>query len=56
MHGAPRPGDVIVDVGCGTGSTALLLSRVEPGARIVGADPDEQVLAVARRKTGTRSA
>ncbi|PBC70248.1 ubiquinone/menaquinone biosynthesis C-methylase UbiE [Streptomyces sp. TLI_235] len=53
MHVAPRPGDVIVDVGCGTGSLALLLGRVEPQARIVGVDPDREVLAVARRKAAT---
>src|SRR4051795_4170334 len=50
MYVAPRPGEVIVDVGCGTGSLALLLGRVEPRARIVGVDPDPDVLAVARRK------
>jgi ubiquinone/menaquinone biosynthesis C-methylase UbiE len=52
-HVAPRPGDVIVDVGCGTGSLASLVSRVEPKARIIGVDPDPAVLAVARRKAGT---
>ncbi|MEV6974544.1 class I SAM-dependent methyltransferase [Kitasatospora sp. NPDC093806] len=51
MHVAPRPDEVIVDVGCGTGSTALLLQRVEPRARIIGVDPDPAVLAAARRKT-----
>ncbi|MFI9550723.1 class I SAM-dependent methyltransferase [Nonomuraea endophytica] len=50
MHAAPRPGDVIVDVGCGTGSLALLLNRVEPRARLIGVDPDPDVLAIARRK------
>ncbi|NUW33319.1 class I SAM-dependent methyltransferase [Nonomuraea sp. SMC257] len=50
MHVAPRPDDVIVDVGCGTGSLALLLARVEPRARIVGVDPDPEVLGAARRK------
>lgn len=50
MHAAPRPDDVIVDVGCGTGSLALLLHRVEPGARIIGVDPDGEMLAMARRK------
>src|SRR4029078_6370666 len=29
MYVAPRPGDLIADVGCGTGSLAVLLSRVE---------------------------
>lgn len=50
MHVAPQPEDVIVDVGCGTGSTSLLLSRIEPRARIIGVDPDPEVLAIARRK------
>ncbi|GAA3588225.1 hypothetical protein GCM10022419_083150 [Nonomuraea rosea] len=52
MHVAPRPDEVIVDVGCGTGSLALLLNRVEPRARIIGVDPDPDVLARARRKAG----
>jgi ubiquinone/menaquinone biosynthesis C-methylase UbiE len=50
-HVAPRPDDVVVDVGCGTGSLALRLRHVQPQARIVGVDPDPKVLAVARRKT-----
>ncbi|WP_219513162.1 class I SAM-dependent methyltransferase [Nonomuraea ceibae] len=49
---APRPGDTIVDVGCGTGTQALLLHRLEPQARIVGVDPDPDTLALARRKSG----
>jgi ubiquinone/menaquinone biosynthesis C-methylase UbiE len=50
MYVAPQPDDVIVDVGCGTGSLALLLSRVEPRAQIIGVDPDREALAVARQK------
>lgn len=53
---APRPEEVIVDVGCGTGSLALQLSRVEPRARVIGVDPDPEVLAVARRKAGDAGA
>ncbi len=56
MYVAPQPGQVIVDVGCGTGSLALLLNRVEPRARIVGLDPDPDVLAAARRKAGAAGA
>ena len=56
MYVAPRPGDVIADVGCGTGSLALLLSRVEPRADIVGLDPDPEVLGLARRKADAADA
>lgn len=50
MYVAPRPGDVIADVGCGTGSLVVLLGRVEPRAQIIGVDPDREILAVARDK------
>ncbi|BBZ20030.1 hypothetical protein MGAD_43650 [Mycolicibacterium gadium] len=50
MYVAPRPGDVIADVGCGTGSLAVLLGRVEPRVQIIGLDPDREVLALARGK------
>ncbi|MFF2040950.1 class I SAM-dependent methyltransferase [Kitasatospora sp. NPDC058170] len=56
MHVAPQPEDVIVDVGCGTGSLALLLHRIEPRARIIGVDPDPDMLARARRKAAATGA
>lgn len=49
-HLAPQPGDAILDVGCGTGSLALLTARAQPQATVVGLDPDPEVLAVARGK------
>ena len=47
---APRDGQAILDVGCGTGTLAILLKRRAPGARIVGLDPDPEVLARAEAK------
>ena len=47
---SPAPGDSILDVGCGTGSLAILLKKAQPEARIVGLDPDVQALAIAKRK------
>ncbi|MFI6517517.1 class I SAM-dependent methyltransferase [Spirillospora sp. NPDC050679] len=50
MHVSPGPDELVVDVGCGTGTTALMVSRAEPRARVVAIDPDKSVLAIARRK------
>lgn len=50
MHTALKAGDVVIDVGCGTGSLALLLHEIEPCARVIGVDPDPEVLAIARHK------
>lgn len=47
---APRDGDVILDVGCGTGSFAILLKQAAPGARVVGLDPDPHILRLAAAK------
>ena len=46
----PRVDDVIVDVGCGTGSLLVRLGQVAPSARLIGIDPDPAVLARARKK------
>ncbi|MCQ4364691.1 class I SAM-dependent methyltransferase [Mycobacterium gordonae] len=42
--------DVVVDVGCGTASLAIRIKQQQPGARVIGVDPDPQVLAIARAK------
>jgi ubiquinone/menaquinone biosynthesis C-methylase UbiE len=48
---APREGDVIADVGCGTGTQLVKIGRRAPGVTLIGIDPDPEVLARARRKT-----
>src|SRR5262245_58736481 len=48
---AVRAGDSVLDVGCGTGVLACAAAeRVVPGGHVVGIDPNEQMLAVARGK------
>lgn len=47
---APTPGETIVDVGCGTGSFAILLKQHCPAAKVIAIDPDPTVLRIARAK------
>ena len=47
---APGDGETILDVGCGTGTLAVLLKRSAPGVRVLGLDPDPQALALAAVK------
>lgn len=44
------PGHRVLDVGCGTGTLALMLAKDHPGLDVVGLDPDPKALARARRK------
>src|SRR5258707_7653038 len=47
---APRPGESVLDIGCGGGETALSLARaVAPDGTVVGVDLSAAVLAFARR-------
>src|SRR4051812_5461239 len=47
---APRPGENVLDIGCGGGDTALELARaVAPHGSVVGIDLSAAVLAFARR-------
>ena len=47
---ALRPGQRVLDLGCGTGGLALLIKRLHPHVDVVGLDPDPHALARARRK------
>jgi ubiquinone/menaquinone biosynthesis C-methylase UbiE len=42
--------DDVLDLGCGTGTLALWMKQRAPGARVVGLDGDERMLAKARAK------
>jgi SAM-dependent methyltransferase len=43
---APRPGETVLDLGCGTGNAALIAAR--RGARVTGVDPSPRLLGLAR--------
>jgi FkbM family methyltransferase len=47
---ALKAGDVLVDVGAGTGSLAIMAKTRAPGAQVIGIDPDPDALAIARKK------
>jgi ubiquinone/menaquinone biosynthesis C-methylase UbiE len=47
---ALRPGDRVLDIGCGTGTFATTLKQRYPGVEVTGLDPDPKALARARSK------
>src|SRR5438309_4395984 len=48
---ALRPGQRVLDVGCGTGTLATLIKQLYPDVEVVGLDPDPKALARARRNS-----
>ncbi|HEU5196651.1 MAG TPA: methyltransferase domain-containing protein [Methylomirabilota bacterium] len=45
-----RTGQRVLDVGCGTGTLAVLVKSLHPAVDVTGLDPDPRALARARRK------
>lgn len=51
---APKPGEHLLDIGCGCGATTLALAqRVGPTGAVTGADISAPMLAVARERAGS---
>lgn len=50
------PGMTVVDLGCGTGTLAIMVEQTEPAAHVIGVDVDEKILAIARAKIAAAGA
>src|SRR5439155_12376617 len=54
-HAALQPGQRVLEVGCGTGTLLMLITRAQPGLELTGLDPDARALARAKRKADAAS-
>ena len=51
-----QPGHRILDLGCGTGTLAIMAKQAEPAAEVAGLDADPDMLKVARYKSARLNA
>jgi ubiquinone/menaquinone biosynthesis C-methylase UbiE len=47
-----QPSHRVLDIGCGTGTLAVMIARAHPAIEVTGVDPDPRALARAVRKAG----
>jgi ubiquinone/menaquinone biosynthesis C-methylase UbiE len=47
-----KPDHSVLDIGCGTGTLAILIKKAHPTIAVTGLDPDPRALARAARKVG----
>lgn len=45
-----QAGQRVIDLGCGTGTLAIMIKKASPEAQITGLDADEEVLSIAKSK------
>ena len=50
-----QPGHHVLDLGCGTGTLAIMAKQAQPGAEVTGLDADPDMLRVARYKSAQLS-
>jgi len=50
-----QPGQHVLDLGCGTGTLAIMAKQAQPGAEVAGLDADPDMLKVAKYKSGLLS-
>ncbi|WP_437498977.1 class I SAM-dependent methyltransferase [Sorangium sp. So ce1099] len=56
LHMQLAPGQRVLDVGCGTGTLAVLAQQRHPGVEVHAVDGDDKVLAIARDKAARAGA
>jgi ubiquinone/menaquinone biosynthesis C-methylase UbiE len=51
-----RPGQRVLDLGCGTGTLTVMVKQAHPNSEVMGLDGDPQILEIARHKAAQAGA